>query len=162
VSTSNTADASLADTACVSDIDLQAIIDDLLQGTDEFDEFEPIEEDMLNSHEQFIESECDDDDQSRSNAYTDRVMEMAATSAELVVGCVDPIIDAGHLVPTSPHGTAVGLLSMLSPVDDQWFDGDLLFCKQEPHVDDGASDRAIGDGVMFEEDTLADLFGYIN
>jgi len=161
--TTTTADASIVDTACLSDIDLQAIIDDLLQGTDEFDEFDPIEEDLLDTDEQFLESDCDDDDQSRSDAYADRVVEMAQTSTELVVGCGDPMIDSGHQVPNSPQGTAVGLLSMLSPVDDQWLDADLLFCKQEPLIDDdNASDPILGGGCMFEEDTLADLFGYIN
>jgi hypothetical protein len=88
---------------------------------------------------------------------------MAQTSTELVVGCSDPMIDSGHQVPSSPQGTAVGLLSMLSPVEDQWLDADLLFCKQEPIVDDNNSnDPVLGCGGMFEEDTLADLFGYIN
>jgi len=158
--TTHAADATTVDIDCISDIDLQAIIDDLLQGTDEF---ESIEEDLLDADEQFLDSDDDDDDddQSRSDAYTDRVMETSSTSTELVIGCVDPMIDAGHQVPSSPHGTAVGLCSMLSPVDDAWLDADLLFCKQEPIVDD---DNVVigGGGGMFEEDTLADLFGYIN
>jgi len=157
-----TADTTIASTDCLSDIDLQAIIDDLLLGTDEFDEFASIEDDLLDADEQYLDSDADDsddDDQSRSDAHTDRVVETASTSAELVV---DPMIDAGHLVPTSPHGTAVGLCSMLSPVDDAWFDADLLFCKQEPTVDDDSGVGGGGGAGMFEEDTLADLFGYIN
>jgi len=159
--TTPAADAPIVGTDCLSDIDLQAIIDDLLQGTDEFDEFASIEDDLLDADEQYLDSDADDDsddDQSRSDAHTDRVVETASTSAELVV---DPMIDAGHQVPASPHGTAVGLCSMLSPVDDAWFDADLLFCKQEPTVDDDSGVLGSGAG-MFEEDTLADLFGYIN
>lgn len=179
----NIAASSVVDTDCLSDVDLQAILDDLLHGTEEFDEFDQITEDLFDSVVRFLSFfvsndsfipfqriEQSNDDQTRSDGYTHQSMESAQTSAELVVDCVDPMIDTYNSqqhhhqqqVPTSPDQT---LFSIMTPELDPWLDANMPFCKQEPLVDDDVSnDPVLGTcGMLFDEDDGFALFdGYIN